>query len=166
MTIRFPITDLLDEQECYNFLLKTLHPNGLECKQGHPLPANQKPHDCSRAPIVDYRCAICGNVFNIFTNTGWQGSHTANKTPSNRKSKARLSRQRRLIRMRVAPTIGSLVPDGDIARSVIRWASMLVTMTAMASGKSIATQWKEFGQGCVPFCVPSEVFTKNIWLSM
>jgi len=35
MAIRFSLTDLLDEQESYNFLLKTLHPDGLECKRGH-----------------------------------------------------------------------------------------------------------------------------------
>jgi transposase len=74
MAMRFPLTELLDEQECYNFLLKTLHPAGLTCKHGHPLPPDQKPHDRSRDPIFAYRCRICGNVFNIFTNTGWQGS--------------------------------------------------------------------------------------------
>lgn len=30
MAMRFPLTDLLDEQESYNFLLKTLHPDGME----------------------------------------------------------------------------------------------------------------------------------------
>ena len=75
MAIRFPITDLLDEQESYNFLLKTLHPTGLECKHGHPLPPDQKPHDRSRHPVVAYRCRVCGNVFNIFTNTAWQDTH-------------------------------------------------------------------------------------------
>ncbi len=32
--MRFPITDLLDEQECYDFLLRTLHPDGLKCPGG------------------------------------------------------------------------------------------------------------------------------------
>lgn len=75
MAMRFPLTDLLDEQESYNFLLKTLHPDGLKCKHGHPLPPDQKPHDRSRAPILAYRCRICGNVFNILTDTVWQGTH-------------------------------------------------------------------------------------------
>ena len=75
MVMRFPLTDLLDEQESYNFLLKTLHPDGMKCNHGHPLPPDQKPHDRSREPIFDYRCRICGNVFNIFTDTVWQGSH-------------------------------------------------------------------------------------------
>ena len=75
MAMRFPLTELLDEQESYNFLLKTLHPDGLKCKHDHPLPPGQKPQDRSRDPIFDYRCRICGNVFNIFTNTAWQGTH-------------------------------------------------------------------------------------------
>ena len=75
MAMRFPLTELLDEQESYNFLLKTLHPDGLKCKHGHPLPPDQKPHDRNRDPIFDYLCRICGNVFNIFTNTTWQGTH-------------------------------------------------------------------------------------------
>jgi transposase len=73
--IRFPITDLLQEQECYEFLLHSLHPNGLCCKNGHPLPANQAPHDRRRVPRVEYRCRECHNVFNGFTNSVWAGSH-------------------------------------------------------------------------------------------
>jgi transposase-like protein len=74
MAMRFPLTELLDEQESYNFLLKTLHPAGLKCKHGHALPTDQKTHDRSRDPIFNYRCRKCGNVFNIFTETLWQGT--------------------------------------------------------------------------------------------
>jgi transposase-like protein len=80
MAMRFPLTDLLDEQESYNFLLKTLHPDGLTCKHDHVLPSNQKPQDRSRDPLFDYRCRKCGNVFNILTNTAWQGSHYGMRT--------------------------------------------------------------------------------------
>jgi transposase len=73
--MRFPISELLSQQECYDYLLRTLHPNGLQCRYGHLLPANQAPHDRSRTPIFDYRCQVCGNVFNVFTNTVWEGSH-------------------------------------------------------------------------------------------
>jgi hypothetical protein len=62
---------LLDEQACYDFLLQVLHPDGLVCPHGHPLPPNQAPHDRHRAPIMDYRCRSCGAVFNLFTNTLW-----------------------------------------------------------------------------------------------
>jgi transposase len=42
---------------------------------GHPLPPDQAPHDRSCAPVYDYRCRMCGNVFNLFTDTVWAGTH-------------------------------------------------------------------------------------------
>ena len=54
--MRFPVTDLLSEEECYRYLLDALHPEGLRCPNGHELPDGQAPHDRSRAPIVKYRC--------------------------------------------------------------------------------------------------------------
>lgn len=72
--MRFPITDLLKEEECYSFLLNTLHPEGLKCPNGHSLPQGQVPHDVRRFPIVDYRCRTCGSVYNLFTNTVWSGT--------------------------------------------------------------------------------------------
>ena len=71
----FPITELLDEQACYEFLLSVLHPKGLQCPAGHKVTAGQAPHMSDRAPIVDYRCRWCGKVFNLFTNTLWKGTH-------------------------------------------------------------------------------------------
>ena len=70
----FPIYELLDEQRCYDYLLKVLHPNGLHCSNGHPLPPEQAPHDRSREPIFDYKCRVCGTVYNLFTNTIWSGT--------------------------------------------------------------------------------------------
>ena len=48
--------------------MRLLHPHGLQCPQGHPLPAGQAPHDGHRL-VVDYRCRQCGAVFNLFTGT-------------------------------------------------------------------------------------------------
>lgn len=73
--MRFPIQDLLNQEECYQYLLDVLHPEGLICPEGHPLPAEQAPHDREREPIVNYRCRHCGAVYNIFTNTILQGIH-------------------------------------------------------------------------------------------
>lgn len=78
--MRFPITELLNEEECYQYLLDALHPEGLSCPKGHPLPEGQAPHDRSRAPIVKYRCRTCGAVFNLFTGTVWSGTHYDCKT--------------------------------------------------------------------------------------
>jgi hypothetical protein len=63
--IAFPIQSLMDEQACYNYLLAVLHPEGLCCPQGHPLPTGQGTHDRHRAPMVDYRCQTCGAVFRL-----------------------------------------------------------------------------------------------------
>jgi transposase len=65
--MRFPITELLAEEECYAYLLRVLHPDGLCCPQGHPLPLPQAPHDRQRAPVYDYRCRECGAVFKLFS---------------------------------------------------------------------------------------------------
>ena len=67
--LAFPIVDLLDETRCYEMLVTVLHPEGLRCPQGHMLPAHQAPHRRERAPLVDFRCRVCGAVFNAFTNT-------------------------------------------------------------------------------------------------
>ena len=73
--LQFPLDDLLDEQACYDFLLRVLHPDGLRCPQGHALPTDQAAHDRHRAPILDYRCRSCGAVFNLFTGTIWAKRH-------------------------------------------------------------------------------------------
>ena len=73
--IGFPIDELLSEEECYEYLKRSLHPEGLSCPNGHELPSDQAPHDRRRAPIVDYRCRECGAVFNIFTGTVWSKTH-------------------------------------------------------------------------------------------
>lgn len=73
--MRFPIQDLLNQEECYQYLLDILHPNGLSCPEGHPLPADQAPHDRQRAPIVKYRCRQCGAVYNLFSGTMLSGTH-------------------------------------------------------------------------------------------
>jgi transposase-like protein len=69
----FPLAGLLDEQACYDWLVETLHPNGLCCRKGHPLPEGQKPHDRHRAPVMDYRCGTCGGVYNLFSDTVLKG---------------------------------------------------------------------------------------------
>ena len=69
----FPLEGLLDEQACYDWLLCALHPNGLTCPHGHPLPVDQKPQDRHRAPVMDYRCRQCGAVYNLFTHTVLKG---------------------------------------------------------------------------------------------
>jgi len=72
--MRYSINGVLDEKQCYDYLSKTLHPDGLHCSKGHILSPDQVPQDRHRDPFFDYRCKICGSVFNIFTDTIWSGS--------------------------------------------------------------------------------------------
>src|SRR5215216_4113473 len=58
-----------DEQACYDFLLRLLHPDGLQCPRGHPLAADQAPDRRRRPLIPDYRCRQCGAVVKLFTST-------------------------------------------------------------------------------------------------
>ena len=75
----FPITELLDEEACYEFLVSVLHPKGLQCPAGHRVEAGQAPHMNDRAPVVDYRCRRCGQVFTVFTTTLWKGTPYAGR---------------------------------------------------------------------------------------
>ena len=73
--IKFPIQELLDEEESYVRLCELLRPEGFSCPNGHPLPKDQAPHERKRAPVVNYRCRECGAVYNLFTGSIWSGSH-------------------------------------------------------------------------------------------
>jgi transposase-like protein len=70
----FSLTDLLDEDACYERLLAALHPDGLRCP--HCRASDRLGvHRCHRAPVLDYQCGRCGRVFNAFTGTALQGTH-------------------------------------------------------------------------------------------
>jgi transposase-like protein len=75
--VDFPILDLLDEQACYDFLVGALHPDGLRCPgcRGRRYTV----HRSHRGPVLDYRCAGCGRVFNAWTGTLLQGTQ---RTPA------------------------------------------------------------------------------------
>jgi len=72
----FPIKHLLDPQASYDELVFLLHPEGLRCPNGHDL-AQCYVHKRDRAPVVDYRCKVCGRCFNAFSGTLWHGTYYA-----------------------------------------------------------------------------------------
>lgn len=74
----FPILDLMDPTACYQFLVGTLHPDGLRCPTCRRDDALTV-HDRHRPPVFDYRCRRCGGVFNAYTGTPLQKTH---KTPA------------------------------------------------------------------------------------
>jgi transposase-like protein len=69
----FPLNDLMDEQACYDFLVKLLHPDGLACPRCHHADG-LKVHRYDRAPILVYRCPHCLRIFNAFTATVLHGT--------------------------------------------------------------------------------------------
>lgn len=69
----FPLAYPPSPEECYQFLISLLHPEGLQCPEGHSL-ATCKIHRRNRAPIIDYRCNDCGRIFNIFSGTVLKGT--------------------------------------------------------------------------------------------
>ena len=74
----FPITDLMDQDACYQKLVALLHPDALDCpacKAADRL----RVHRRHLAPVLDYRCTACRRVFNAFTGTALAGTH---RTPA------------------------------------------------------------------------------------
>lgn len=69
----FPLHDLMDEQACYEKLVRALHPQGLCCPRCGG--GERTVHRAHRAPVRDYRCKACRRVFNAFTGTILQGTH-------------------------------------------------------------------------------------------
>ena len=68
----FPIAELMDQEACYERLVKALHPDGLACPRcgGRRLGVHRR----HREPILDYRCRDCRRVFNAFTATALQST--------------------------------------------------------------------------------------------
>jgi transposase-like protein len=69
----FPLSELLDEEACYQKLLKLMHPGGLQCPQCGERSLHV--HRRHRGPVLDYRCGHCGRVFNAWTGTTLQKTH-------------------------------------------------------------------------------------------
>jgi hypothetical protein len=72
--LSFPTADLMDEQKCYDWLVHTLHPDGLFCRRCRRSVAAATVHRRDRAPVLYYRC-VCGRIYNAWTSTVWQGTH-------------------------------------------------------------------------------------------
>ena len=73
--LNFPIHDLMDEQSCYEFLLKLLHPHGLSCSCGYCVEEGQRPHKFRKNGIPCYQCKNCGSVYNLFKHSILKGIH-------------------------------------------------------------------------------------------
>jgi transposase-like protein len=70
----FPLSELMDEQACYEKLVNLLHPGGLKCPRCGT-DDRMVVHRRHRVPVLDYRCSHCGRVFNAWTGTPFQKTH-------------------------------------------------------------------------------------------
>lgn len=72
--MKFDISQFFDEDKCYDFLVKLLHPEGLKCPKCKRAVEDSRVHRRDRAPVLYYRCP-CGRIYNAFAGTEWQGTH-------------------------------------------------------------------------------------------
>lgn len=71
----FPITGLLSDEASIAWIEKHFHPKGLRCPScGAKKQKARIFRQCRRA-TVDYRCAICETVFNLYHSTIFAGSN-------------------------------------------------------------------------------------------
>src|SRR4051794_28316117 len=68
-----PITDLMDEQACYDSLVGWLHPDGSACPRRHGAD-RMVVHRRGRDPVLDFRSGRRERVFNAFTGTALHGA--------------------------------------------------------------------------------------------
>jgi transposase-like protein len=71
----FPIVDLMDQEGCRQKLFDLLHPEGFACPRCHARDGLNIHRHRAETPVLDYRCKGCHRVFNMYTNTPWQGTH-------------------------------------------------------------------------------------------
>ena len=75
--IKFPLTELLDEQACYEWLMKVLHPQGLHCQRDthyhqdkHRIIANAHPSsNTSVENVAKYLTYLQGQTYEEATTT-------------------------------------------------------------------------------------------------
>jgi transposase-like protein len=71
----FPIVDLMDQEGCRQKLFDLFHPEGFVCPRCQARAGLNIHRRHTDTPVLDYRCKSCRRVFNMYTNTPWQGTH-------------------------------------------------------------------------------------------
>lgn len=73
--MEFPITELLDHENCTEWILKHFHPKGQQCpKCKEPVEQSRKFRRTLVSELVVQRCFSCDTVYNLYTGTLFQGS--------------------------------------------------------------------------------------------
>jgi len=69
----FPLTSLLDETKCYQWLVAYLHHGSLQSP--HIPTETYHIHDSRLSPVLQYKGNASKKTFNIYTGTVFQGTH-------------------------------------------------------------------------------------------
>lgn len=74
--MRFPITNLLEQNNCESWLLDYFHPEGLKCPHCQSAVTDAHPfRRTKKSNLQVYRCNHCQTVYNLYTNTVFQQRH-------------------------------------------------------------------------------------------
>ena len=74
--IEFPITDLLDGQSSYEWLLAHFHPEGLACPHCEAAWSEAREFRWTKkSQVPDYRCGRCDKTYNVYSQTVFEGRH-------------------------------------------------------------------------------------------
>lgn len=74
--MEFPITNLLDKENCAQWIIEHFHPNGLgcpNCKAG--VDQAREFRRTRRSQLIVYRCRCCQGTYNLYTGTVFQQHH-------------------------------------------------------------------------------------------
>ncbi|MGZ9223043.1 MAG: transposase [Anaerolineales bacterium] len=73
--MEFPITELLDNENSVEWILRHFHPKGLKCpKCQQTIEQARKFRHTQTSKLEVHRCKDCGAIYNLYTGTVFQGS--------------------------------------------------------------------------------------------
>jgi hypothetical protein len=74
--MEFPITDLLDQDECETWILQHFHPEGLRCPRcGESVEQAHYFRRTAKSQLSVHRCNECGQIYNLYSGTVFQQRH-------------------------------------------------------------------------------------------
>ena len=76
--MEFPIVDLMSIEDCYEWLMRHFHPEGLECPHcGASLSQARTFRITKKSKVPDYRCRQCDKTYNVYSKTVFEGRYFA-----------------------------------------------------------------------------------------
>lgn len=74
--MEFPITDLLDKENCTNWIIEHFHSNRFGCPVcGAGIDQAREFRTTKRSQLTVYRCRHCHGAYNLYTGTVFQQHH-------------------------------------------------------------------------------------------